>query len=352
MVKFDFEDKQASPEWLTSVLTKNGSLSKGKVSSVVQEPVAVPNSNQIADFYSLKVEYTSANMNGLPSRFLIKLIKPGFYGEKEIDFYKLITEEQPTFPMVRCFGVEKFPDIKRGYVLLEDLRETHHQPGWQLSPTSNECGDAVATLAKFHAHWWNHPRFGEPNFDIPTEEELLNSTRSIEKGFTQFADFMGDRLSEDRRRIYHLALEKAPQLLWSRITSLKHLTLFHGDAFYWNFLYPNNKRMDECVILDWRNWGVGLGSRDLAYMMALHWYPERRQRMEKTLLKGYLKELHKRYIDYNWEDLQIDYRISVIFNLAIPVIQHLEGAPAIIWWDHIERAFAAFEDLDCMELLD
>jgi len=74
--------------------------------------------------------------------------------------------------------------------------------------------------------------------------------------------------------------------------------------------------------------------------------------MEKTLLKGYLKELHRRYIDYNWEDLQIDYRISVIFNLAIPVIQHLEGAPAIIWWDHIERAFAAFEDLDCMELLD
>jgi len=49
-----------------------------------------------------------------------------------------------------------------------------------------------------------------------------------------------------------------------------------------------------------------------------------------------------------WED----YRLSVIGHLAIPVWQQSYGLHASIWWPHLHRILAAFEDLDCAALLD
>jgi hypothetical protein len=40
-------------------------------------------------------------------------------------------------------------------------------------------------------------------------------------------------------------------------------------------------------LFDWDGWRVGLASSDLAYMMATHWYPERRRRLERPLLDRY-----------------------------------------------------------------
>ncbi len=86
-------------------------------------------------------------------------------------------------------------------------------------------------------------------------------------------------------------------------------------------------------------------------MIAFQWYRERRQRMELPLLKHYHNELLKRQILYTWEDLLSDYRVCVITNLLFPVEWHSYSYPARSWWDRLEKAFAAFEDLDCMELL-
>ena len=79
MDKFDFEKKQATPEWLTSILVKNGFLSKGKVSSIEQEISKSFGSTITSTFFSLKVNYSQESLGLLPSKILIKMINPEFY---------------------------------------------------------------------------------------------------------------------------------------------------------------------------------------------------------------------------------------------------------------------------------
>jgi len=50
--------------------------------------------------------------------------------------------------------------------------------------------------------------------------------------------------------------EKLPELMWRRFSSIERLTLTHGDSHFWNFLYPNNTDVIECVIFDWSEYGI------------------------------------------------------------------------------------------------
>ena len=87
-------------------------------------------------------------------------------------------------------------------------------------------------------------------------------------------------------------------------------------------------------------------------MMAVHWYPERRHRLEDALLRRY----HQALVDagvrgYGLDALRHDYRLAVVSQLVVPVLQHSAKLPAAIWWSHLERIFLAFDDLGCEDLL-
>jgi aminoglycoside phosphotransferase (APT) family kinase protein len=55
----------------------------------------------------------------------------------------------------------------------------------------------------------------------------------------------------------------------------------HGDAHVWNSLHSPD---GDVRVVDWDDWRLAAPTDDLAYMMALHWYPERRHRLEDALL--------------------------------------------------------------------
>jgi len=100
------------------------------------------------------------------------------------------------------------------------------------------------------------------------------------------------------------------------------------------------------------DWRIGRAAADLPYMMAVHWYPERRARLEARLLERYHAGLCAHGVTgYSLERLWEDYRLSVIGHLAIPIWQQTLGLPPAIWWSHLHRIIAAFEDLDCATLL-
>lgn len=102
-------------------------------------------------------------------------------------------------------------------------------------------------------------------------------------------------------------------------------------------------------LIDWQSCEIGVGPADLAYMIALHWFPERRAHLEVPLLRHYHNRLLEGGITtYSW----YDYRLSAINNLLIPVWQWFVKIPASIWWHHLERGFLAFDDLKCAELLN
>ena len=93
-------------------------------------------------------------------------------------------------------------------------------------------------------------------------------------------------------------------------------------------------------------------SRNGVYMITLYDYPEHRQRMERLLLNFYLEEMQKHGINYTWNDFWTEYRISVIWGLIIPIIQHtMLDIPPEDWGPNLENGFSAFEDLNCLEFL-
>ena len=120
-----------------------------------------------------------------------------------------------------------------------------------------------------------------------------------------------------------------------------------------HLLYPGDGiAATDIRLIDWDNWRIGRAATDLAYMMTVHWYPERRARLEAPLLERYHAGLCARGItDYSLGRLWEDYRLAVIGHLAIPIWQQTLGLPPAIWWSHLHRIIAAFEDLDCATLL-
>jgi hypothetical protein len=86
-------------------------------------------------------------------------------------------------------------------------------------------------------------------------------------------------------------------------------------------------------------------------MMALHWYPERRERLEESLVHLYYQRLLQHGITgLDWNDCWTDYRGSCLLTPLIPVWQWAVGIHPSVWWFHLERSFLALEDLDCLEL--
>jgi hypothetical protein len=88
-------------------------------------------------------------------------------------------------------------------------------------------------------------------------------------------------------------------------------------------------------------------------MMAVHWYPDRRHRLESSLLKVYHAVLQENDVSgYSQSDLFDDYRLSVLWQMLTPVWQAAANIPPMVWWSHLQRVMAAVDDLDCRALLD
>ena len=161
---------------------------------------------------------------------------------------------------------------------------------------------------------------------------------------------MGDRLSPERRELYERVFVAAPRL-WARQDSRRNITIAHGDAHFWNCFLPKDGG-DSARLFDWDSWNLGIATDDLAYMIAMHWYPERRRRFESSLLDFYHDAIERRGVTgYDRRALEDDYRLSVLGLIMTPVWQAIFDIPRMIWWNNLERIFLAVDDLNCRELL-
>ena len=214
-----------------------------------------------------------------------------------------------------------------------------------------QCEQIVDIYARFHAAWWDDPRLGVEVGAFMDEAAIAQWLENYQQRFAAFADRLGDRLPPERRRIYERVLASWPRLL-TRYRSRQHLTIIQGDAHVWNLMYPRDIA-DGLRLIDWDGWRLDLGAEDLAYMMAVHWYPERRRRVEVPLLRRYCEALASNGVTgYSFEALWADYRLSVIWRLGVPVWQSSVKIGPWVWWSHLERILMAFDDLGCEELLE
>jgi hypothetical protein len=94
------------------------------------------------------------------------------------------------------------------------------------------------------------------------------------------------------------------------------------------------------------------GTTDLAYMIAMLWFPDRQRSTERPVLTCYHDALLAHGMTaYSRQQLNDDYRWSVLLLMLRPIWQATHNLPARVWWPNLERNMLAVEDLDCRELL-
>ena len=354
---------EATREWLETVLKINGLLRNGRVASVKVKsarPVAFSMVSRLEIFYSgdENGESGSEAHVAAPRSLFLKTSKPDSKkesfagaGKREVAFYRSVASQMQNPPAVRCYDAAYSPETGQSHLLLDDLSATHFQTVFPLPPPKIHCELAVQSLAKFHASWWENPRLGGELGELFNDQSFQSYVEEIKKALDEFIEFLGDRISSRRRGIFE-RLQASSFTPWKRLTSAEGLTLVHGDAHWWNFFYPRDPERARAVIFDWGTWNADLGARDLAHMIALHWYPERRAAMERELLKIYHDTLLSSGVkNYGWDGLWTDYRCAAIRNLVIPVLQRQRGMTPAVWWSNLERAMLAFDDLGCAELI-
>jgi hypothetical protein len=342
----------ATPERLTEALRRSGALVKGRVRAVTVEN-ARP--TILSHVMRLRLEY-EGDPHGAPATLFLKTAAAEranaewTSGRQEVAFYTDVAPAVGGGILPRCWAAHWEPETNGWHILLEDLADSHALPtAWPVPPTFEQCKSIVNAWARFHAAWWDDPRLGDTVGRWLEPDVREPRVRGFMQQFAQFADRFGDRLSHERRALFERLFAAR---LWGRYDSRRNVTIVHGDAHVWNCFLPKDLG-DTIRLFDWDAWRIGVSSDDLAYMIAMHWYPERRQRFERSLLDHYHDALLERGVrGYDRSALAEDYRLSALGLIMRPIGQALYDIPAGIWWNNLERILLAVDDLGCRDLLN
>ena len=337
---------------LTEVLRRCGVLGPARVSGV-----AVVNSIVKQRSHTRRLRLSYEGPAGAAPEFLILKMghldsagRPAYANRREITFYCDIAPSLPAGVVPRCFEAAESTDTKSWHLLLEDLTDSHlFATEHPLPPSQAQCESIMVAWARFHAAWWDDPRLGTSVGTWPAAdwEEYLPFFAGQ---FVSFIDQFGQVMSAGRRELYERLLDKASRLQ-ARLHTRRNLTLVHGDAHWWNCFLPRNGNSDVRLI-DWEGWRINTATTDIAYMMAMLWYPEMRHRLEQPLLDLYHATLVAQGVrGYDRQALNNDYRLSVLWLILRPVRQAAFNIPPWVWWPNLERIFLAVDDLGCRDLL-
>lgn len=339
-----------TPLTLSHWLRRSGNLPAG---AVVSMRVELETETTTSQLMFLTVTYSSDAPSDLPRHLVIKtpLMRPSVPGgSAELQFYRLLAPVMGTPPLVRCFAAIDEGDSNPATLVLEDLRATHDHPPWPLPPSVNQCEAALDALAKIHAQWWEAPALGNTVGEIHTPESLTKMVQGIAALLPAFLNAVGYALNTEDRQVLERVFSSSLKP-WMRLTDPRALTIIHGDAHTWNFLFPQSGE-GAAFLIDWQLWHVDLGARDLAFFIALHWYPSRRREFEQPLVHYYHDSLLGQGVEnYSFDELWLDYRRCVVRNLTIPIIFWSRGMKPEGWWHRLECALASYRDLACDELV-
>ena len=338
-----------TPVELSSALHASGALQQGAILSVT---ITKRFQTTVSNLWFLEVEY-AANSPELPNRLVVKWpldqSPAPEQGIPEVVFYRELAPTLPSPPMVRCLATAS-PTSNQQWLILEDLRSSHSNPLWPEPLTNSQVYEAVSLLARFHATWWDSPKPGSTVGTLHTETKLRAMVYDIAAHVPGLIQDLKEDLPVSDRLVLETVFNSSLQP-WFRLLEPRNLTVVHGDAHPWNFLYP---RSGEGVpyLIDWQLWHLDVGPRDLAFLLALHWEPTMRRELELPLLHRYHEELIKSGISgYSFSELLLDYRRCVVRNLTFPIILWSRGLVREAWRDRLDRAMAAYRDLNCAELL-
>jgi hypothetical protein len=349
------DPREITPERLTAVLRRGEARESAEVIDVF--PI-LSRELQYSTVHRLEVRYRDGRPGlSLPRTLFLKLCGtqeaacPADACRAEVDFYKTAAGEIGCPPLVRVFDAAYSAESGRSHLLLEDLTSTHSQHDQHTAPTAEMSRLAVRTMAEVHGRMWNSPRLGNGIGTVFDRVWLEGFVADLNESVTEFITSDPVGLTAEQTAAYRMMLDAAPRI-WGRLTDVRGLTVTHGDAHWWNFLYPNDPAVDSVRMFDWQLWHIDLGARDLAFLLAMGGFAEPRPELEDDLLGVYHETLLESGVTgYSREMLNDDYRWSAIRNLNLPVIFRSQGKHPTTWQTALQRSFDAYKRLDCASLI-
>jgi thiamine kinase-like enzyme len=348
-MKTIFNLGEITNEWISGVLAIDpDTINKIDIHNLGNMPIS-----QAA---IINIDYKSGKTN-LPNSLFIKIPKEKInvqfdrIGKKEVYFYNNIGSSIGLDYIPKNYYSNYDLEEKTYNIVLEDLSISHFQTEYPIIPGLEYCKMAIESLAKIHSVWWDNIELEKMTSKFKTKEDDVADICNMQNAAVEFIYFLGDRLGTKRSEILKTVSRKLERLD-ERYLTHKNLTLTHGDTHYWNFLFPKGKD-GRIKIIDWDSYENGIGAMDIAYMIALHWFPTHRKEYEMELLELYHNSLvNNGVVNYSFSEFIYDYKWAVINLLFVPVFQWKMKLWAGIWYNHIERIFSAYEDLYCNEIIE
>ena len=390
-----------TPAWLTAVLRASGALAHGEVLAVDSAPTGAFNSYTS----HLHLHYSNA-APGLSANLILKRNIPEPWGveagAQEVAFYQLVAALPVAPPaIVPCYAAAYDPASGNSYLLLHDLSATHMHPVTRdqlisitdAVPPADAIERVVDTLAQHHAYWWDHALFAGETFQIGywsrNAERFGLYLQRRRVSWDSLLATEADWFPDDLRELYARVLDHLEQhwqhYLEPRFQARANLTLVHGDAYFANFMCPNDPaagaedvhtsenrtrtNTDErgrgsiarsepvsgtTYLLDWQEPVVDIGGYDLANLCATFWTSEQRHaaQREQQILRRYHAVLQAHGVrDYTWPDLLTDYRSGLIYWLLVPLQDRYDGSSKDYWWPKMQCLVTAFREWRCTDLL-
>ncbi len=359
-----------SPQELTELLYQAGTLQRGSVTEIQTTENEAFNSH----VQHLFVSYSPDAVPQLPAELVLKKNVPTDWGREagrsEVAFYRLIAQDAQRFPMIIPHVAATY-DEQTGdsLLLLQDLSATHHLPVTRQQqiqlegvPTETTLHQIVATLATFHAAWWEHPQLGtypiELDADFQDEEHFRAYCLEMDQNWQSCLAAEGTWLPQDV--VYDISeMTRLLPGMWERYLAkrfpIRHqLTFLHTDAYLANFLVPRTDEAGTVYMMDWQSPYIGIGAYDLVLMCASFWTSAQRHenKREETMLRLYLATLHAHGVtDYTWDQLLEDYRLMIIIFLQGAIWDQTNGSLRSYWWPKLQCLLSAARDHDSLSLL-
>lgn len=346
-------------EWMTAVLRTSGAITAGtSVAALTVEPfqVGVGLVGQLG-----RASMTYDNGEG-PATVIIKwpIDVPAQRGmgdalnayEREVRYYVDHAEESPLrVPTIHAAMITD--DKSRCVIVMEDL-SSMRQGDRINGMTWDESVTAVETLARWHAHWHEHPeldRLSDVFYAIqhPVYNVIL----------PQF--MAGGWENCQKYGVEHLTPEVVD--FGNRWTDLlpvfqkhfhKDLTLIHADWRADNMFIDDS---GEIVMIDFQLTGVGVGAYDLGYFVSQSLEREVRGGRERELVDTYTAALANHGVHRDPDDVWFDFQVSVAWCLIYGVasyaeFEHLPGEGQFVLDTLLRRSVAGILDVDAIAAID
>ena len=346
--------EQVTPEWLTTVLTQNGAITRGRLLSVDAES----GGGNWSSNARLALSYSEDARGESPTRLFLKMCRSDpdskdAFDDSEVNYYTRDYLDVPDAPLVRCYHAGYSKEPRHYHLLLEDVSDTHF-PAYEKERELASGLAMVEGLATLHTRWWGPQRLAEAGASIHTSAEIQHFVNMGWPGVAPILSHYSDQFEPHWPDLIKETFARHSQAAIARTLQATDQTIIHGDANPTNILIPRRGNR-PIYIIDRQpfRWGLTtwLGVFDLVYITVFDLNPEQRRQFERPLLQRYYETLLRLGVTgYSLAQFHQDYRLAVPLGIYIFTEYCADGIDKeleFVWLTVLKRTLTAMDEWDC-----